>query len=135
MGRGSSKVGGSGGGGAGATQPKTKRQIQIDNLEQKWGGSGKALHPEDLKVGDTISGIQYFFSDDALNPDEKKGSWSGDMDGVKMKFSANNSFVITSIKKTPTSIEIEGNKVGGAGGTVKKKIKVEDNLYFRTWQG
>ena len=134
MGRGTSKVGGgSGSASAGGSQPKTQREIQIDNLEQSvWRGNGAAMHPSMLNVGDRIEGIQYEFTPDVLAPTQKKGSWSGDYNGTSMKFSADNTFQVTSVVSSGNSTTITATKLGGAGGTVKKKIS--NDVYLRVFR-
>lgn len=134
MGSGSSGLGGAGGkSGAGASKPKTQRDLQIDNLEQSiWRGSGKALNPSSLKVGDRIEGVQYTFQPNVLMPTQKKGAWSGDYAGVPMKFSADNTFQVTSVVSKGNSTTITATKLGGAGGTVKKKIP--NDVYLRVYK-
>ena len=133
MGRGSSKIGGGGSASAGGSKPKTQREMQIDNLEQSvWHGSGKAMHPSMLDVGDRIDGIQYEFKPDVLVPTQKKGAWSGDYNGAPMKFSADNTFQVTSVTSSGNSTTITATKVGGAGGTVKKKLP--NDVYLRVFK-
>ncbi len=134
MGRGSSKVGGGGSASAGGgSQPKTQRDMQIDYLERNtWRGSGKALHPSVLDVGDRIEGIQYSFRPNVLAPDRKSGFWSGDYNGAPMKFSANNTFQITSVVSSGNFTTVTATKVGGAGGTVKKKLP--NDVYLRVFR-
>ena len=104
-----------------------KRNIQIQELDKTWGG-GKALTPDKIKVGDRIDGIQYTFNADSLKPTQKKGAWSGEYQGNKMQFSANNTFTVTNVRNTKKGFEITADKVGGAGGTVKKVIPKDTYL-------
>lgn len=127
MGRGVSKIGA---GGGGATKPKSQLDIQIENLENSiWHGHGKAVHPTSLKVGDRISGIQYSFEPDVLVPKQNKSVWSGNYNGIPTKFKADNTFKITSIKSDNKTTEISAERLGGVGGTVKKKIP--NNVYLQ----
>lgn len=105
-----------------------KLNTQIKTLEQTWGGSGKALTPDKVKVGDRIEGVQYTFKPDVLKATQKKGSWSGTYQGNKMQFSANNTFQVTAVKNTKKGVEITADKIGGAGGTVKKVIPKDTYL-------
>lgn len=133
MGRGSSGIGNGGGGGGGAQRPQTQLNLQIDNLEKNvWRGSGKALHPDTVNVGDKIGGIQYSFQPNVMLPNEKKSSWSGDYNGTPMKFSADNTFRVTSVKTSGNATTITATKIGGAGGTVKKKIL--NDVYLRVFK-
>ena len=133
MGRGSSKVGSGSAGGGGAIQGKTQRDLQIDNLEQNiWRGSGTATRPTMLDVGDRIEGIQYSFEPNILSPTQKKGAWSGDYNGVPMRFGADNTFVVTDVVAKGNFTTITATKVGGAGGTVQKKIP--NDVYLRVYK-
>lgn len=130
MGSGPSKIGGGSGGGS---KPKTQREIQIDNLEQSvWHGRGKALNPTALSVGDRIDGIQYEFQPNVLMPTQKKGAWSGDYAGTPIKFSADNTFQVTSVQTKGNSTTVTATKLGGAGGTVKKKIP--NDVYLHVYK-
>lgn len=132
MGSGSSGLNG-GSGSAGGSQPKSQRDIQIDNLEQSiWRGIGKAMNPSQLNIGDRIDGIQYEFQPDVLAPTQKKSAWSGDYNGVPMKFSADNTFQVTSVVSSGNSTTITATKLGGTGGTVKKKIS--NDVYLRVFR-
>ena len=133
MGSGKSPLSGGGGGQSGSQKPKSQRELQIDNLEQSiWRGSGKALSPSAVNVGDRIEGIQYSFEPNVLAPTQKKGSWSGDYNGTPMKFSADNYFQVTSVVSSGNFTTITASKVGGAGGTVKKKLP--NDVYLRVYQ-
>lgn len=128
MGRGASKAGG-----GGSASPKTQRDIQIDNLEQNiWRGSGKAMHPSQLNVGDRIDGVQYLFQPDVLNPTQNKGMWSGDYNGAKMRFSADNTFMVNSVVNRGNKTIITVTKLGGAGGTAKKTLS--NDVYLRVYK-
>lgn len=132
MGRGSSKVGGGSAGAGGGSQPKTQREMQIDYLEgNTWRGVGTATHPSMLNVGDRIEGIQYSFEPNILNANRKSGFWSGDYNGTPMKFSANNTFQVTDVVSSGNSTTITATKLGGAGGTVKKKLP--NDVYLRVF--
>jgi hypothetical protein len=129
MGRGASKAGGAGGG----SGPKTQLEMQIDNLEKNiWRGSGKALNPSKLNAGDRIDGVQYSFQSDVLNPTRNKSAWTGDYNGAKIRFSADNTFQVTSVVSNGKSTTITATKIGGAGGTVKKRIP--NDVYLRVFK-
>ena len=129
MGRGSSKAGGSNTGQP--NKPKSLRDIQIDSLERSWGGSSKAITADKIKVGDTIDGIQYTFTDLKEAPDTNKSAWSGDYNGIKMKVSADNGFKVTSVKVGKDKTEITAQKLGGTPMTAKKKIS--NDSYLRVY--
>ena len=102
------------------TKPKTMRELQIESLER--ATKGKAIRPGDIKTGDVIEGLQYSFRDGVEAADVKRSAWRGEYAG------ADSAFRVVNIKKTPTSIEITAETLGGTPITAKKKFKLSDDI-------
>lgn len=117
-------------------QSANMRTAQIDSLESSWnrsGGNSKAIRPTDIQKGDIIGGETYSFRDGVEAPDIGKSKWSGDYNGAKMNFSADNTFKVTDVKRTGSGVEVVVEKIGGAGGTAKKKFKQGQDIYVRKY--
>ena len=124
---------GSRGAGSGRAGISAKRAAQLDYLENtSWGGSGKAINPNNIKKGDVIDLEQYKFNETSLKPTVTKGMYKADYNGTTVRGSVKDvSMKVTDVKVGKTTTTITGEKMGGAPMTITKEFP--NDVYLRTF--